>query len=332
VAISLYCLPGLTRLTQALAVASVPLIVPAAAGAQEAFPNRVIRIVLPVAPGGGTDQLSRLIGQGFTERWGRQVVVENRPGAGTIIASEIVAKAKPGGHTLLVTTSTHTMNALVTKKMPYDTVRDFAPISQCLSLPSLLVAHPSFARSVKEVIAIAKARPGEILHGSAGKGSNPHLAMALFAHMAQIQMTHVPYKSGPPALIDLLAGHIALTVSGISSSVPHVRAGKLRALGVTGSRRSHAAPEVPTIAEAGVPGYEAMQWYGLLTPAGTPSEVIAMLYRETAATLRVPATAARLSADGSDVVVSTPEAFGEFIKSEIGKWAKVAKTAGLTAE
>lgn len=305
---------------------------PFPAYAQEAFPARTIRIVLPVAPGGGTDQLSRMIGQAFTDRWGRPAVVENRPGAGTLIASEIVAKSKPDGHTLLVTTSTHTMNVLVTKKMPYDTLRDFAPITQCLSLPSLLVAHPSFAKSVKEVIALAKARPGEVLHGSAGKGSNPHLAMALFAHMAQIRMTHVPYKSGPPALIDLLAGHIAITISGISSSVPLVRAGRLRALGVTGPRRSPAAPDVPTIAEAGLPGYEAMQWYGLLAPAGVPRDIINLLHKETVGMLRVPATVERLGADGSEVVAGTPEAFGELIKSEMGKWATVAKTAGLQPE
>ncbi len=304
----------------------------ACAQAQETYPVKPIRIVLPVAPGGGTDQLARMIGQAFTERWGRPSVVENRPGAGTIIASEVVTKSRADGYTLLVTTSTHVLNQLVNKKMPYDTLRDFAPITQCLSLPSLLVAHPSFAKSVKEVIAIAKARPGEVLHGSAGKGSNPHLVMALFAHMAQIKMIHVPYKSGPPALIDLMAGHIAITMSGISSSVPLVRAGRLRALGVTSRRRSPAAPDVPTIAEAGVPGYEAMQWYGLLAPAGVPREIIAMLHKETVAMLRVPATAARFGADGSEVVAGTPEAFGEFIKTESAKWATVAKTAGLRPE
>lgn len=300
--------------------------------AQEPYPSRPIRIVLPVAPGGGTDQLARLLGRGFTERWGRPTVVENRPGAGTIVASELVAKAKPDGYTLLVTTSTHVLNQLVNKKMPYDTLRDFAPITQALSLPSLLVAHPSFARSVKEVIALAKARPGEVLYSSAGKGSNPHLAMALFEALTHTRMIHVPYKSGPPALIDLIAGQVVIGISGISSSVPHVRAGRLRGLGVTSTTRSSAAPEIPTIAEAGVPGYEAMQWYALLAPAGVPRDIIVMLHNEAVAILRVPATVARLSADGSQVVANAPEAFGEFIKAESAKWAKVAKTAGLQPE
>lgn len=300
--------------------------------AQEPYPSRPIRIVLPVAPGGGTDQLARLLGQGFTERWGRPTVVENRPGAGTIVASEIVAKSKPDGYTLLVTTSTHIMNQLVNKKMPYDTLRDFAPITQGLSLPSLLVAHPSFAKSVKEVIAIAKARPGEVLYSSAGKGSNPHLAMALFESMAQLRMIHVPYKSGPPAVIDLIAGQVAIGISGISSSVPHVRAGRLRGLGVTSTTRSPAAPDIPTISEAGVPGFEAMQWYGLLAPSGVPRDIIALLHKEAVATLRTPATMERLAADGSQVVANTPEAFGQFIRAESEKWAKVAKTAGLQPE
>lgn len=300
--------------------------------AQETYPSRALRIVLPVAPGGGTDQVARLIGQGLNERWGRPVVVENRPGAGTIIASEIVAKSKPDGYTLLVTTSTHIMNPLVNKKMPYDTLRDFTPITQALSLPSLLVVHPSVAKSVKELVTLAKARPGEILYASAGKGSNPHLAMELLAHLAQVRMTHVPYKSGPPALIDLIAGHVAVNVSGISSSIAHARSGRLRALGVTGTRRSNAAPDIPTVDEAGLPGYEAMQWYGMLAPAGTPRDIIALLHKESVALLRGPATVERLAADGSDVVASTPEAFAAFIKAESAKWAAVAKTAGLQPE
>jgi tripartite-type tricarboxylate transporter receptor subunit TctC len=196
-----------SALTQALPQAS----------AHDADPAKPIRIVLPVAAGGGTDALARLIGQGLLARWGAQVVVENRPGAGTLIASGIVAKSKPGGYTLLMTTSTHVINATAYRKMPYDTLRDFAPITQGVSLPSPLVVHPSVAKSAKQLIALAKARPGEILYASAGRGANPHLAMALFAHMAQIRMVHVPYKSGPPALIDLLAGHVAVYLSGISS-------------------------------------------------------------------------------------------------------------------
>ncbi len=317
---------------QVMATGAVWLAAQPAANAQEAYPNRPIRIVLPVAAGGATDQLARLIGQGLTERWGKQVVVENRPGAGSIIASDVVAKSKADGYTLLVTTSTHIMNQLVVKKMPYDTLRDFAPITQAVSLPSLLVAHPAFAKSVKALIAIARARPGEVLYGSAGRGSNPHLAMALFEAMAHVSMTHVPYKSGPPSVIDLIAGQVVIVVSGISSSVPHVRTGKLRALGVTSLNRSASAPDIPTIAEAGVPGYEAMQWYGMLAPAGTPREIIAMLHKETVAMLRLPATVRRFASDGSQVIANTPEVFGELIASESVKWADVAKRAGVMPE
>ncbi len=296
------------------------------------YPNRPIRMILPVAAGGGTDTLARLIGQGLFERWGKQVVVENRPGAGTLIASDLVAKSKPDGYTLLLTTSTHVINPTAYRKMPYDTLRDFAPITQAVSLPSLLVVHPSVAKSAQELIALAKARPGEILYASAGRGSNPHLAMALFAHMAQVRMTHVPYKSGPPALIDLLAGHVAVNVSGMSSSIAHVRGGKLRALGITSARRSTAAPEIPTIAEAALPGYEAMQWYGLLAPAGTPRDIIALLNKESVAILRAPETASRFAGDGTEIVARAPEAFDAFIKTESTKWAQVAKAAGITPE
>jgi tripartite-type tricarboxylate transporter receptor subunit TctC len=302
------------------------------AAAQDTYPNRPIRIILPVAPGGGTDALARLIAQGLLEHWGRQVVVESRTGAGTLIASEFVAKAKPDGYTLLMTTSTHSINPAVYKKMPYDTLRDFAPITQAVSLPSLIVVHPAVAKSVKELIALAKARPGEILFASAGRGSNPHLAMELFASMAQIRMIHVPYKSGPPALIDVIAGHVAIMASGMSSSLPQVRAGKLRALGATSARRAAAAPDIPTIAEAGLPGYESMQWYGLLAPAGTPREIIAMLHQETVPILRAPETSERLASDGAEVVASSPEEFAAFIKAETVKWAAVAKTAGIQSE
>ncbi len=307
------------------------LLVPGAY-AQDAYPNRPIRMVLPVAAGGGTDTLARTIGQGLLERWGRQVVVENRPGAGTIIASDVVAKSKPDGYTLLLTTSTHVINPTAYRKMPYDTLRDFAPITQAVSLPSLVVAHPSAARSARELIALAKARPGEIMYASAGRGSNPHLAMALFVHLAQVRMTHVPYKSGPPALIDLIAGHVAVYVSGMSSSIAHVRSNKLRALGITSASRAAAAPDIPTIAEAALPGYEAMQWYGLLAPASTPRDIIVMLHKEISTTLRLPETVSRFAADGTEIVVSAPEAFEAFIRAESAKWAQVAKAAGILPE
>ena len=296
------------------------------------FPNRPIRMILPVAAGGGTDTLARVIGQGLLERWGKQVVVENRPGAGTLIASDLVAKSKPDGYTLLLTTSTHVINPTAYRKMPYDTLRDFAPITQAVSLPSLLVVHPSVAKSAQELIALAKARPGEILYASAGRGSNPHLAMALFAHMAQVRMTNVPYKSGPPALIDLLAGHVAVNVSGMSSSIAHVRSGKLRALGITSARRSTAAPEIPTVAEAALPGYEAMQWYGMLAPAGTPRDIIGRLNGEIIKLLNSPDVKERFGKQGVEVRTSTPEQFSTFLRSEVDRWGKVIREAGIKAD
>jgi tripartite-type tricarboxylate transporter receptor subunit TctC len=301
--------------------------------AQSSYPDRPIRIVVPNAPGGTVDMLARLVAQGLSERLGRQVVVDNRPGAGTIIGSEIVAKAPPDGYTLLMSVSTLAVNPAIYKKMPYDALRDFAPITQTAFVPNLFVVHPSVpAKSVKEMIALAKARPGEILYASSGQGTNPHLTMELFASMAQIRMIHVPYKGGTPAFIDLIAGRVAIMATNLASIMPYVRSGKLRALGVTSARRAAAAPDIPTIAEAGLPGYESVQWYGLLAPAGTPRDIIARLHRESAVTLRVLDNRARLASDGVEVVESSPEEFAVFLKAETVKMAKVVKAAGIQPE
>lgn len=301
--------------------------------AQSSYPDRPIRIVVPNAPGGTVDMLARLVAQGLSERLGRQVVVDNRPGAGTIIGSEIVAKAPPDGYTLLMSVSTLAVNPAIYKKMPYDALRDFAPITQTAFVPNLFVVHPSVpAKSVKEMIALARARPGEILYASSGQGTNPHLTMELFASMAQIRMIHVPYKGGTPAFIDLIAGRVAIMATNLASIMPHVRAGKLRALGVTSARRAAAAPEIPTIAEAGLPGYESVQWYGLLAPAKTPPEIIEKLHKEVVSTLRVPDNRARLASDGVEVVASSPEEFAAFLKAETVKMAKVVKAAGIQPE
>lgn len=302
--------------------------------AQEGYPSRVIRIIVPTAAGGPSDISARLIGNELTKRWGRQVVVDIRPGAGTIIGSEIVARALPDGYTLLVSPSTLAINPASYKKMPYDALRDFAPITQTLIVPSLIVMHPSLpATTVKEVVALAKARPGEILYGSSGHGTNPHLTIELFASMAQIRLTHVPYKGTAPGVIDLLAGRVAmLTTSSMGLLVPHVRAGRLRAIGVTGARRSPALPDMPTIAEAGLPGYESVQWSGVLAPAGTSREIVGMLHKEIVTILRMPEVKDRLAADSAEVVGSSPEEFAAFMRSETEKWAKVAKIAGIQPE
>lgn len=304
------------------------------ARAQDVYPNRPIRIIVPTAPGGPSDITARLIAQELIKRWGRPVVVEIRAGAGTIIGSEIVARAPPDGYTLLVSPSTLAINPATYKKMPYDGLRDLAPITQLYFVASLIVMHPSLpARSVKEVIALAKARPGEIMYGSSGHGTNPHLTIELLTSMTQIRLLHVPYKGTAPGLVDLLAGRVAMmATSSMALVVPHVRTGKLRALGISTATRSRALPDIPTIAESGVPGYEAVQWSVLLAPAGTPREIIVKLHKETAAILRAPETVERLAGDSAEVVASSPEEAAAFVKAETIKWARVTKAAGIQPE
>jgi len=303
------------------------------ASAQSDYPNRAIRIIVPTAPAGGNDTVGRVIAQGLTERWGKQVVVDNRAGASTMIGGEMVAKAPPDGYTLLMGVSTLAINPATFRKVPYEAIRDFTPITQAVFVPNLMMVHPSVpAKTVKEMIAFAKARPGQVLMASAGFGTNPHLSMELFASMAQIRLIHVPYKSSTPGIIDLIAGHVAIMAPNMLQSIPHVRAGRLRALGVTSAIRSASAPDIPTVAEGGLPGYEAVQWYGLLAPAGTPREIVAKLHAETVAILRAPESAKRLAGDGAEVIASTPEEFAVFIKAETIKWAKVVKAAGIQPE
>ncbi len=299
----------------------------------QAYPNRPIRMVVSIPAGSGTDTVARVIAQGLSERLGRQVVVENRPGAGTIIGNEIVAKAKPDGYTLLMNGAALTIAPAMYKKLPYDTVRDFAAITIAVSSPNLVTVHPSVpVKSVKDMIALAKARPGQILFSSGGRGTNSHLATELFASMAQIRMTHVPYKGSTPGVIALMAGEVALMTNSMSTLLSHVRSGKLRALGVGSLRRVAAAPDLPTIAEAGLPGYESAQWSGLLAPAGTPQEIIARLHKETVALLRVPETAERLVSDGSELIANSPEEFAAFYKAELVKWAAMVSARGITPE
>ncbi len=322
------------RTARLLAAACLALGVGPAALAQDAYPARPIRIIVPTAPGGPSDLGSRLIAEGLIKRWGKPVVVETRPGAGTIVGSEMVAKAAPDGYTLLMSPSTLATNPASYKKMPYNALRDFAPITQTLFVPNLVVIHPSLpAKNLKEFIALARARPGEIMYASAGHGTNPHLTIELLASMAKIRMLHVPYKGALPGIVDLLAGRDALTTSSsMANMVPHVRAGRMRALGVTTATRLSTLPDVPTIAEAGLPGYESVQWSGLLAPAGTPREIVVQLNKEVVAILRSPDGRERLAKIGTEVVGSSPEEFAAFMQAETIKWAKVAKAAGITPE
>ena len=301
--------------------------------AQPAYPVRPIRIVVPTAPGGPPDFVARLIAQELSKRWNRQVVVDARPGASTIIGSEIVAKAPADGYTLLLSPGTLATNPASYKKLPYDALRDFAPITQTHFVPNLFVIHPSLpVKSVQEFITLAKARPGELAYASAGHGTNPHLAIELFSSMAQVRLTPVPYKGGLPGVTDLMAGRVIMMVtSAMGLVVPHVRTGRLRALGVTSSTPVKALPGIPTLAES-VPGYEAVQWGAVLAPLGTPADIIERLNKEIIAILFTPEIRERMGAESAEPVGGTPDELATYLKSETLKWAKVAKFAGIEPE
>ncbi|MDB5807149.1 MAG: transporter substrate-binding protein [Betaproteobacteria bacterium] len=305
------------------------------AGAQAqtaAWPVRAVRIVVPSSPGGGTDILARLMAQKLTESLGQSFVVDNRPGAGQVLGADIVAHAAPDGYTLLMAASAVVLGQVMSKKSPYDVARDFVPITLVADLSNVLVVHPSVpANSVVELIAYAKAHPG-MNYSSAGSGTSPHLSMELFRSMAGITLTHVPYKGTGPATLDLVAGQVQLSMPNILTALPHVKSGKLRALGVTGKRRTSSMPTVPPIGEAGLPGYEAIQWYGLLAPAGTPAAIITKVQAQVAKSLVLRDVQERLATDGADAVGNKPDEFAAYIKGELDKWGKLVKTANITSD
>ena len=306
---------------------------PACAVAQSGYPARPVRFIVPSASGGGTDIIARAVAHRLSEALGQQFVVENRPGAGQMIGIEIAAKSPADGHTILMAASTLAINPIMYKKVPYDPVRDFAPITQAASLPNILVVHPSLpVKSVAELIALAKKEPGRLDYASAGIGTSPQMSVELLKSMTGIDMLHIPYKGTTPGVVDLLAGQVKVMTPNLLTALPHIKAGKLRALGVTSAKRSEALPEVPTIAETGVPGYESVQWYGVLAPVGTAREIVMRLHAEIVRALRHPEVGDRLAADGAEPVGSSPEEFAAFIKSEIDKWARVARAAGIRAE
>jgi tripartite-type tricarboxylate transporter receptor subunit TctC len=316
-----------------LAIALLLCVLPATAYAQSTYPTKPVRIIVPSSAGGGTDIIARMMSVRLAERLGQQVVIDNRPGAGTVIGIEAAARAAPDGYTLLMGLSTLATNPIMHRKMPYDALTDLAPITLVLTAPNILVVHPSLpVKSVKELIAFAQARPGQINYASAGLGTNPHLTMELFLTMAKLKMVHIPYKGSAPAMVDVLAGHVSVITATMLTGLPHVRSGRLRGLGVTGATRSAVLPELPTIAEAGVPGYEAVQWYGMLAPANTPKDVIARLHRENLAILKLPETRERFAADGTEPGGMGPEEFGRYIRTEVEKWARVAREAGIRPE
>jgi tripartite-type tricarboxylate transporter receptor subunit TctC len=317
-----------------LLVLAVALFASDAALAQSSYPAKPIRLVAPFPPGGPADILARIIGHHLADRLGQQVIVDNRAGAGGNIGADIVAKAPPDGYTLLLgAVGSNAINASLYGSMPYDNIKDFEPVSLVAMVTILLVTHPSVpASSVSELIALARAKPGELTFGSPGNGTPQHLAGELFGTMANVKMTHVPYKGAVPALQDLLGGRISMVFSSMPPALPHVAAGKIRALAVTSSKRSPVTPDVPTIAETGLAGYEVLNWYGVLGPAGMPKDIVAKLNGEIHGILTLPDVKKQLVSQGAEVLTSTPQEFGAFISSETRKWAKVVKLSGARVD
>ncbi|MBI4189186.1 MAG: tripartite tricarboxylate transporter substrate binding protein [Betaproteobacteria bacterium] len=299
----------------------------------QSYPNKPIRLIVAAPPGGALDFVSRIVGQSLGAAFGQQVIIDNRGSGGGTIATELVAKASPDGYTLLMVPAGHVINPSLYRKLPYDTVKDFAPITQVDAAAYILVVHPSLpAKTVKELIAFAKSKKGGLTYASPGTGQAGHLGMELLKTLAGFDAVHVPYKGDAPAITDLLGRQVDASLPGMSSGLSHVKAGKLKALAVTSLKRSDLLPDVPTVSESGFPGYSVTGFRGFLAPAGTPREVVAKLYEETFRLLKFPDVRDRLVAQGADPVGSTPDEFAAFIKAEIIKWAKVAKQSGASAD
>ena len=302
------------------------------ASSGQTYPTGPMNLVVPFPPGGGTDILGRALAKKLNEAWGQPVVVDNRAGANGVIGTAQVARAAPDGHTMLIVPGGLAVNPAIRKNLPYDTLKDLAPVTQLATSPLVLSVHPSFPpRSVKEFVAFMKARPGEVNFGTSGNGSPPHLAAELFKVMTGTQMNHIPYKGAGPAVIDLISGQIALYFMNALQVVPYIRSGQVRALGLSSATRSSALPGVPTIAEAGVPGYDLTHWYGLLVRGGTPQTSIHKLHAELSRILRLPKIEKRLAQEGATVVASTPDQFTAFLIAEMKKAAQIVKASGMTA-
>lgn len=299
-------------------------------GLSQPYPSKPVRLVTPSAPGSTADSLGRLVAQKLTETWGQQVVVDARAGAAGIVASGIVAKAPPDGYTLIVVAGNHAINPSLYSKLPYDTERDFAPVTQLGAAPLLIAAHPSApAATMRELIAYARANPGRLNYASAGKGTPSHLVMELLMSMAQLKFLHVPYTGGGPVLNAVVGGESHLLASGVLILVPLVKAGKLKAMAVTGPKRAPIVSDVPTVAESGVPGFAVTGWWGLLAPGATPKPIVSRVQRDVAASLATPEVQSRLAGHGIEPVGSSPEQFSAYIKSEITRWSRVVKDAGI---
>jgi tripartite-type tricarboxylate transporter receptor subunit TctC len=318
-------------LVHAAVVAAVLMLPHALAGE---YPEKPVRVIVPSTPGGGTDTTMRMLTPKLGEVLGQRIVLDNRPGQSGNIGVEIASRAAPDGYTLAACIASNASNPSVMKTVPYNLERDFAPIALIVTMPNVLTVHPSLpVKSVKELVAFARARPGQINYASPGFGSTAHLAMELLMSMSGAKMIHVPYKSGGAAFIAVQSGETPMMFGNIMNSLQHVRSNRMRALGVTSLKRAGAAPDIPTIAEAGLPGYEASTWYGLLAPAATPRDIVAKLHKASVAAVNDPAVTKLFNDNGADVTPSpTPEAFAEVIRAELRKWAKLVKDAGIVPE
>jgi len=304
-----------------------------AAAQSQPYPSKAVRVISGFPPGSGADITARVIGVKLYEATGQQFFVENRPGAGSNIAAEVAAKSTPDGYTLFIGTVANTINATLYSKLPFDFARDFAPVALTTAAPNVLVVHPSVpARSVKELVALAKSRPGQLNFASAGTGTAPHLSGELFNAMSGVKMTHVPYKGSPPAVLDLVAGSVDVMFSPASTVLPHVKSERLRALAVTTAARLPSLPELPTVAESGLKGYETVTWFGFVAPAKTPSAIVTRLNAEIVKALALPDVRSQFELQGIEILGGTPERFADYIREEIAKWAKAIRLSGAKAE
>ncbi|MCC7483424.1 MAG: tripartite tricarboxylate transporter substrate binding protein [Burkholderiales bacterium] len=318
----------------AVAAGAGAFLAPASCGLAEPYPGRPVRMIVPFPPGGSTDIMARMVAQKLADRLGEQVIVDNRGGAGGTIGMNLAARAAPDGHTLMMSTSiTHTVGVSLYRKLPYNVLTDFAPITLAASVPLLLVVNPSVpAKSVKDLVALARAKPGELHYASPGNGTSGHLAAEMFKSMANVDIVHVPYKGGGPAMVDLIAGQVQMLILSAMATLPHVKTGKLRALALTSLTRSPNLPHIPTVSESGLPGYEVVLWYGLFAPARTPAAVIARLNKEVVGIMQSPEMRERLAGEAGQPVGNTPQQFQEIVRTDVAKWAKVVREAGIRVE
>jgi tripartite-type tricarboxylate transporter receptor subunit TctC len=323
----------MTRLLIQTLLVFTSAIVPSFGSAQSTYPTKPVKIIVPFLAGGTTDIVGRLVAQELTKA-GINAVVENRPGAGGNIGAEQAAKSQPDGYTLFVgTVGTHGINSSLYAKLPYDPIKDFAPITLVASVPNVLIVPPSMpANSVKELIALIKAKPGKYNYASSGNGTSIHLSAELFKSMTGAYITHIPYRGSAAAITDVMSGQVDMMFDNLPTALPHIKSGKLKALGLTSAKQNAAVPGVPTIAEAALPGYEASSWFGMFAPAGTPKEIVAKLHQVLTKALATPEVRERLLSQGAEPVGNTPEQFAEYVKIEIGKWAKVVKASGAKVD